>query len=407
MTQSQSSSMATPHADDDFTVIHSQGCAPSDTVYGDFQRHSTAARTSTELMISSTLRSRYPDHTLTIILQYDCDILAFASAGQAEAVLDSRSDESLLYRSYVPPVRRLDGAVGYLTDSVQFAKYHCRWQNHDFLVYIVNGDRGNAGLSTSVNQYILHKSEEHGPVKPIVSATDQFITAAAQYSLALHEEVLVFDQGWWQKNHELWESVQKAAWSDVILDEKMKKSLIADVEGFFDERENYREFGVPWKVTITLTTWLHSSCFARCSVSSSMNGKTYSLTLCTFAGDKRGIIFHGPPGNGKTISIKALMKTLSTRPDPIPTLYVKTFSSFAGPEYAVRQIFVKARAEAPCLLVFEDLDSLVREGVRSYFLNEVDGLERNDGILIVGSTNHRKWQCTKLTESPNRCMSRA
>lgn len=84
------------------------------------------------------------------------------------------------------------------------------------------------------------------------------------------------------------------------------------------------------------------------------------------------------------------MKTLSTRLDTIPTLYVKTFRSIFGPEYSIRQIFVKARAQAPCLLVFEDLDSLVRDEVRSYFLNEVDGLERNDGILIIGSTNHRK-----------------
>ena len=113
-----------------------------------------------------------------------------------------------------------------------------------------------------------------------------------------------------------------------------------------------------------------------------------------FSGGKRGILFHGPPGNGKTISIEALMKTLSTHPDPIPTLYVKTFTSYAGPEYAIRQIFVKARAQAPCLLVFEDLDSLVVDGIRSYFLNEVDGLERNDGILIIGSTNHRKSCCT-------------
>lgn len=99
------------------------------------------------------------------------------------------------------------------------------------------------------------------------------------------------------------------------------------------------------------------------------------------------------------------MKTLSTRPDPIPTLYVKTFSSpFGGPEYAVRQIFVKARAEAPCLLVFEDLDSLVREGIRSYFLNEVDGLERNDGILIIGSTNHRKPDCFGLPLPKTLCL---
>ena len=90
------------------------------------------------------------------------------------------------------------------------------------------------------------------------------------------------------------------------------------------------------------------------------------------------------------------MKTLSTREEPIPTLYVKSFSSFGGAEYAIRQIFVKARAQAPCLLIFEDLDSLVQPFCRSYFLNEVDGLERNDGIMIIGSTNHRESQCTRV-----------
>ena len=44
-------------------------------------------------------------------------------------------------------------------------------------------------------------------------------------------------------------------------------------------------------------------------------------------------------------------------------------------------IFSKARQEAPCYLVFEDLDSIVSDRVRSYFLNEVDGLNTNDGIL--------------------------
>lgn len=257
MNQSENQAvMATSHAYDDFTVIHPQ--APSGSVYGDFEKHSTAARTSTDLMISSSLRSHYPDHTLTITNEYDCNLLAFAAAGQAEAVLDPENHESLLYRSFVPPSRRLDGAVGFLVNRVQFAKYHYRWQNHDFLVYIVSGDRGNAGLASSVLNYILHKPEDHGSVKPITPPTDKLITAAAQYSLELHEEILVFDQGRWQKNHELWESVQKAAWSDVILDENMKRSLIADVEGFFDEREDYREFAVPWKVPFALTKCLRS-----------------------------------------------------------------------------------------------------------------------------------------------------
>ena len=54
----------------------------------------------------------------------------------------------------------------------------------------------------------------------------------------------------------------------------------------------------------------------------------------------------------------------------------------------IRSIFEKARDTAPCLLVFEDLDSLVSDSVKSFFLNEVDGLEGNDGIMMIGSTNY-------------------
>lgn len=49
----------------------------------------------------------------------------------------------------------------------------------------------------------------------------------------------------------------------------------------------------------------------------------------------------------------------------------------------IRLVFERARAEAPCVLVMEDLDSLINDDNRSFFLNEVDGLEDNDGILMV------------------------
>lgn len=49
----------------------------------------------------------------------------------------------------------------------------------------------------------------------------------------------------------------------------------------------------------------------------------------------------------------------------------------------ISQIFSRARQEAPCLVVFEDIDSLVDEHNRSFFLNEVDGLEDNDGLLMA------------------------
>lgn len=110
-----------------------------------------------------------------------------------------------------------------------------------------------------------------------------------------------------------------------------------------------------------------------------------------------------PPGNGKTISIKATMHTLYARKKgPVPTLYVKSLQSFGGPEYSINAIFNKARKEAPCYLVFEDLDSMVSDDVRSYFLNAVDGLSENEGILMVGSTNHLDRLDPGIAKRPSR-----
>lgn len=97
------------------------------------------------------------------------------------------------------------------------------------------------------------------------------------------------------------------------------------------------------------------------------------------------------------------MHQVSKRTSPtIEALYVKTFNSFAGPEYGIRQIFLKARQMAPCLLIFEDIDSLVNVSVRSYFLNEVDGLESNHGILMIGSTNHLEQLDPGIAKRPSR-----
>lgn len=84
------------------------------------------------------------------------------------------------------------------------------------------------------------------------------------------------------------------------------------------------------------------------------------------------------------------MNSLAARKEPIPSLYVKTIEMKRGNHTCVQEIFTKARRMAPCLLVFEDIDSLVEDNVKSYFLNEMDGLEDNDGILVVATTNYRR-----------------
>ena len=90
------------------------------------------------------------------------------------------------------------------------------------------------------------------------------------------------------------------------------------------------------------------------------------------------------------------------RPKPVSTLVVKTLAQRGfGPQMSVRQIFTKARQTAPCLLLFEDVDSLVTNEVRSYFFNEVDGLENNEGILMIGSTNNCTSASARLGVSRN------
>jgi SpoVK/Ycf46/Vps4 family AAA+-type ATPase len=56
-------------------------------------------------------------------------------------------------------------------------------------------------------------------------------------------------------------------------------------------------------------------------------------------------------------------------------------AGFKGPEAGVSRIFEHARNNAPCILVIEDIDSMVTPAVRSFFLNELDG-------LVSGKNSH-------------------
>lgn len=340
--------------------------AESDLASHQYFEHSSAKRVNTDIVLVEALRTQYPQLELIVSPVAQLNLLAYASAGFATAtpLEDSTKDPvysvSLKWRQYVPAGRRLDSRGGFMAEVLTFGKFMYKWKDQEVILYIAEG-RDGSGYYPMVKYHYILTSNAH--------KVDELIRDATKWGVELHNEVWVFDQGYWQKSAQLYDSVQKASWDDVILDEDMKKALRADVENFFDSRETYEKLKVPWK---------------------------------------RGVIYYGPPGNGKTISIKAMMHSLYQRGvdgDPrmsVPTLYVRTLSSYNGPEYSLGQIFGKAREEAPCYLVFEDLDSIVSDNVRSYFLNEVDGLKSNDGILMVGSTNHLDRLDPGISKRPSR-----
>lgn len=302
------------------------------------------------------LKDTYPTYHVTETKPTVCDLLGYADAGFATATpVDTRFTHSV--RFYDAPSSRLHADGGKLTDQYQFGCYRYTWRDIDFLIY----SGTYAGKFQWVKHlYILHPS---GPEKRTNPATDALLLECGKWSKELHKEVYVFDNVQWKKSKELFKSIEGASWDDVILEEEMKERLIHDVQSFFDTRHVYQASKVAWK---------------------------------------RGVILHGVPGNGKTVSVKALINSLAQREDSIPALYVKSLDSCQGPKYSIQLIFQHARAMAPCLLVFEDLDSLVTPKTRSYFLNEIDGLESNDGILMIGSTNYLERLDAAITKRPSR-----
>ncbi|GAP87484.1 putative ATPase [Rosellinia necatrix] len=323
--------------------------------------HSSGKRINTDAVIARSLAQQYRGLQLTIApLDERLSLLGYARAGHAscKAIAEGPGEGGafapVAWTAYVPPRRRIDGDPGALAEELHFGKFEYRWRGHDFLLYVVDGRDGPERYAGATNHYVL--SAERAPA-------DALLLAAGAWAGQLHDEVWVFDQGYWQKSAELYRSVARAGWDGVILDPDMKRAIIDDHVSFYESRATYARLQVPWK---------------------------------------RGIIYHGPPGNGKTISIKATMNMLYARKDPIPTLYVRSLASFGGPEYALMVIFQKARQWAPCYLVFEDLDSMVSDQVRSYFLNEVDGLKNNDGIFMIGSTNHLDRLDPGISKRPSR-----
>ncbi|KAF1835298.1 proteasome-activating nucleotidase [Decorospora gaudefroyi] len=339
-------------------------------IFHAFKSHCDAPRVDTKTSALTLIRSAYPDYHVTEVEEKYASLFEFAGAGKAVLSLDAEEDEFYLSREWkaVGEGVRKKMHPGELTDRFRFARFQYIWEDHEYIVYYItwqdmlkNPDKFFYVLSprapSSTTLADSHSAE-----------TDALLLTVGKWTSQLHEEIFVFDDGYWEKSKELWRSVRGSSWSDVILDTRMKASLIADVQGFFDNRALYESFAVPWK---------------------------------------RGVILHGVPGNGKTASIKALMNALYERgdggADSIPSLYVKSFETDCNTEqHNIREIFQQARAHAPCLLIFEDLDSLVNDNIRSYFLNEVDGLESNDGILMIGSTNHLDKLDPAIAKRPSR-----
>ncbi|KAJ7283997.1 ATP-dependent Zn protease [Mycena rebaudengoi] len=337
--------MTSPNADD-FVNIWADGDEKnSGDFYHKWSEQASAKHASPALTANNALRKIYgPSYSMVMCNQNILDFPAVLSSPLPNAPLVTNTH--FLSRSR----NGLGKVTGVLVDQIEFGAFQAAWDKYDFIVYVVSW---TLGYSVTTQFFILHE----GPEDPSRS----LVLNAGIWAQNLHDEIWVFNQGFWQKDHSLWVEIQKADWKDVILKDEFKQALHKDVYGFFKSEAIYKELAIPWK---------------------------------------RGLIMHGPPGNGKTISIKAIMKTCDAL--GFAPLYVKSFQSWMGEEGAMQEVFDKARQLSPCVVVLEDLDALINDRNRSFFLNQLDGLQGNDGLLVIGTTNHFDRLDPGLSTRPSR-----
>lgn len=192
-----------------------------------------------------------------------------------------------------------------------------------------------------------------------ISLCERFFIAVCKWYSVSSSAITVFDFGCFSRDEELLEQIAGRTFDSLVMSPKMQECIQKDILDFFNLENECKEQGIPWK---------------------------------------RGVILHGPPGNGKTRTIQAVVNKAK-----VPVIYVRSLvgrntSSAMG----LKAVFERARNISPCIVVMEDLDSMVNPSNRSYFLNEIDGFSMLDGVLILATTNHLDKLDVAIKDRPSR-----
>ncbi len=265
----------------------------------------------------------------------------------ADALRDGVVGGSLIASVHPQWTRRYDEADEELEGFIENAAYELWFEGHQHEVVIVTH---LAGDSFDRRAYV---------VSPDRAAAEALVVRVCKHSTEVSGQVLVFDGGSFRKDERLFAAIRRAPMDALVLRGTLCEDIVRDLTTFFASRATYEKYKVPFK---------------------------------------RGVLLYGPPGNGKTHFLKALIARLD-----LPCLYVKSLkASYDGHHDSIRRVFQRARAAAPCLMVFEDLETIVTDDNRSFFLNELDGFTENNGVAVLATTNYPERIDPAVIDRPSR-----
>lgn len=156
----------------------------------------------------------------------------------------------------------------------------------------------------------------------------------------------------------------KTTWDDVIIEKEKRKLIDRNIINFINNMEEYEKRRLP---------------------------------------TSRGILLTGPPGTGKTLLCETIMNTLDCT-----TIYVS--SDKVDKKGDISEVYYLAKRLSPSIVIIEDIDTLGgldrREGnthpLFGEFLNCLNGVSSNDGVVTIATTNYPENLDLALTDRPGR-----
>lgn len=152
--------------------------------------------------------------------------------------------------------------------------------------------------------------------------------------------------------------VTEHSWDDLVLPAPMARDIRTNVEGFFAGPERYAYLGIP---------------------------------------HRRGFLFAGPPGCGKTLTLKTLASNTSAK-------FISVLGTADVDDAMLRNALDLAEKYTPAVVLMEDLDRIVqaRHVSISHFLNLMDGLKVLNGVLVIATCNEPDKLDPALIHRPSR-----
>ncbi len=301
--------------------------------------HSTNRTTTSRITSGGNLAELYPGKTILEGQTWYFDLDAFVQDERCSAM----KEKTVFHHMKTEWM----GAGKKQKQYIQNSWLNILWKGHLLEVVLITWDEN------------CHRRRHHWIIAEEKKLAEEFFDEVCKWSSEVRGEILVFHDGYFQKDKQLFNSIKNSTFDNLILPPHLKQQIQNDFQQFFNSSELYVQYGIPWK---------------------------------------RGAIFIGPPGNGKTHALKALINQLAK-----PCLYIRSFKSeYETEQENMAEVFKRARITNPCIVVLEDLDSMIDNRNRLFFLNELDGFQSNEGVMVLATTNHPEKLDSSILDRPSR-----